>query len=110
MIRQEDIIFDIILMLFILPYLYKSKKKYIYTRYCVYIIIWSHIIIVHQRYLYNQNITLSITSELISILIGYIIYKDGLEQQHTMLQIYGSIIMFGHLRKIILPTNVYYFG
>lgn len=110
MIRKQDIIFDIILVLVILPYLYRCKKNIKYTQYCVYIIIWSHIIILYQRYLYNQSIQLSTLSEFISILIGYIIYKDGLEQQNQLLQIYGTIIMFGHIRKIILPTKVYYFG
>ena len=110
MIRKQDSIFDIMLVLVILPYLYKCKKNNIYTKYCVYIIIWSHIIILYQRYLYNQSIHLSIFSELISILIGYIIYKDGFDQQNQLLQIYGTIIIFGHLRKIILPNMVYYFG
>lgn len=110
MIRNRDILFDLVLILLILPYLYKCKKKSKYTQYCIYIIIWSHIIILHQRYLFNQSIKWSLCSEVLSVLIGYLIYKDGYDQRNNLLQLFGIIIMFGHFRKIIYPTKVYYFG
>ena len=97
-----------LLFIIIFPYLLIIKKSVLFSI-VIYIIILSHIYILYIKLKYNTLVHWSIYCEIISIVFGAIfIYEGSYIHKNYLIILFGILIIYGHIRKIIYPELPYY--
>lgn len=106
---MKNIIFDLILFLAIFPYLLSLNNQLILHTISVYVIILTHIYIIYMRYYKKKEIIWSKCSEIIAIFIGLFFLLEGYHSNNNIITLFGIIILFGHIKKIMYPHLSYYY-
>jgi len=104
----ENYLFDI--FFWITAYylvIYKNKSK-IYEI-AVILLIFSHILIFIDRYIYGTEIKWPIFCEIIAIIIGAVFIYESNLNNNILLSILGIVIILGHITKINYPDSSYYY-
>ena len=107
--KANNLLFDILLFIFIFPYLLRYRSYFIYSKLVIFTIFACHLLIWFQRYVFNVNFKWPLWAECISIILGLILIYDSLFTKNNIIFLLGLIISIAHLKKIFYPNKPYYF-
>ena len=90
-------------------YLITFKNKTKIYELAVISLIFSHFIILIERYINGNEIKWPVFCEIIAIIIGIIFIYEGNLNNNIFLVLLGLIMIIGHIKKINKPHLPYYF-
>ena len=108
MYNTKNILWEIFFWYFIAYNLVKYQNKTNIYEFAVILLLFSHSLIVIERYIYNTEIKWPLCTEIVALCIASIFIYEGYINKTYLLQLIGIIMICGHIRKICYINSPYY--